>query len=99
MVTVSKIVAEMSDIPLPYIPSQSNTSMGLMPINSIEYQQNSPDDLKVISWPEGIPFAEISDYAYANDWRARPIIYIIDTQFDHSRQVGCLVETSIWACG
>ena len=80
VVVVDEIVAETGpEIKVSDRSSWSNGSIELLPSNDdVIFQEDAWPDLRVISWPEGVPFTDIQSYAYSNSWDVKPIVYVID---------------------
>ena len=66
---------------------QYNNSGGLPMLSVHPRQRGAPDDLRVVSWPQGKNFADVKGYKYDGDWRRAPTVYIIDTGVDTTSRV------------
>lgn len=62
--------------------SDSGMKDGPEPKEYKAHQRSPPEDLKVVSWAPGQILANLRYYVYDTQWRAKPVIYIIDSGLD-----------------
>ncbi|KAL8879296.1 MAG: hypothetical protein Q9198_003064 [Flavoplaca austrocitrina] len=55
-------------------------------------QLGAPEDLKVVSWAPHQALANLGGYVYDDQWRIKPIVYIIDSGVDTTSQGRQLID-------